>query len=113
MFDNKVMVSCDGLLLPRYGLVYLLIGLEQEGLGVAGDVAVCVAVSNLHIELGARAVEIVVGLGSGNVPVRVRVSVLLVELGVGSIEIVGIHGRSSLEVRGMADGEIPYKGCRT
>ena len=107
MFDNKVMISRDGLLAPLYGLVYLLIGLEQLGLMVAGGVAVCVAVSNLHIELWSRAVKIVVGLGAGDVPVRVRISILLVEMGigsvVGSVEAVGIHRRHLLEVRGRVE----------
>ena len=108
MFDNKVMIFRDGRLAPLYGLVYLLIGLEQLGLKVAGGVGVCVAVSNLHIELWSRAVKIVVGLGAGDVPVRVRISILLVEMGVGSVvgsvagsvEVVSIHRSPLLEVRG-------------
>ena len=106
MFDNKVVISRDGLLPPLYSLVYLLIGFVQERLRVVGDIAICIAVSNRHIELGARAikgaraVKIVVDVGSGDIPICIRVSVLLVELGVGSIEVVGKHGRSSLEGRG-------------
>ena len=108
MFDNKVMIFHDGRLAPLYGLVYLLIGLEQLGLKVAGSVGICVAVSNLHIELWSRAIKIVVGLGAGDVPIRVRISILLVEIGIGSVvgsiagsvEVVSIHRSPLLEVRG-------------
>ena len=71
---------------------------------VAGGVGVCVAVSNLHIELWSRAIKVVVGLGASDVPVRVRISILLVEMGIGSIagsiEVVSIHHNHLLEVRG-------------
>ena len=44
--------------------------------------------------MGPRAIEVVVGLGTGNVPV----SVVLIGMGIRSVK--GIHSRGLVEVRG-------------